>query len=96
MADTVSDSPAARIFYNENMARNLRKIKKPVRNLVMDVKALPDFLALTVYEENIMEYNDEQRAAVMHYLILCRELIMSYGVRCELNGEAVMPKGRGV
>ena len=75
------------------MAKAIRRIKKPVPNLVMDVKALPDFLALTVYEENIMEYSDEQRAAIMNYLVLCRELILSYGVPCELNGETYMPRG---
>jgi hypothetical protein len=85
----------ARIRYDLEMARAVRTIKQPVKGLVMDVKALPDFLALTVYEENIMEYADEQRAAIMDYLKTVRNLIKSYGVPCELNGETYIPRGRG-
>jgi hypothetical protein len=85
-----------RIKYDLDMAKAVRRIKQPVKGLVMDIKAGPSFLAVTVYEENIMEYNDEDRAAIMNYLILVRELILSYGVPCEINGELEMPRGWGV
>jgi hypothetical protein len=79
-----------------DMARAIRKIKKPVKGLVMDIKGLPNFLAVTVYEENILEYNDNQREAIMGYLILVRDVIRSYNVPCELNGEKYLPRGGGV
>ena len=85
-----------RIVYNISMAKAVRNVKQPVKGLVMDIKALPDFLAVTVYEENILEYSDEQRAAIMQYLILVRDVIRSFNVPCELNGEVYMPRGRGV
>ena len=75
-----------RIRYDVDMARAVRRIKQPVKGLVMDIRGLPNFLAVAVYEENIMEYNDEQRGAIMEYLIMVREVIRSYGVPCEIQG----------
>ena len=76
----------AKIFYNIEMAKKLREIKMPVKDLKMDVRARPNYLALTVYEDNIMQYGIDRRADIMEYLLLCRELIESYGVRCEIEG----------
>jgi hypothetical protein len=79
-----------------DMARAVRNIKPPVKGLVVDIKGLPNFLAVTVYEENIMEYNDYQRGAIMEHLIMVRDLIRSYNVPCIINGEKYMPRGMGV
>ena len=76
----------AKIFYNIEMAKKLREIKMPVKDLKMDVRARPNYLALTVYEDNIMQYGIDKRTDIMEYLLLCRELIESYGVRCEIEG----------
>ena len=73
------------------MARAIRNIKPPVKGLVMDIKAMPEFIAVTVYEENIMEYSDNQREHIMEYLLMVRDVIASYGVRCELNGVKYLP-----
>lgn len=78
----------ARIRYDIDMAKAIRRIKKPVKGLVMDIRGLPDFLAVSVYEENIMEYNETQRMAIMEYLVTVREVIRSYGVPCEIQGFA--------
>lgn len=75
-----------KIRYDIEMAKAVRRIKKPVKGLVMDIRGLPDFLAVSVYEENIMEYNETQRMAIMEYLIVVRDLIRSYGVPCEIQG----------
>jgi hypothetical protein len=76
----------AQIKYTVEMAKKIREIKCPVKNLVMDVRARPNYLALTVYEENVMEYNESQRMQLMEYLLLVRQLIQSYGTPCELEG----------
>jgi hypothetical protein len=76
----------ARIIYSLDMAQAVRRIKQPVKGLVMDIRGLPQFLTVSVYEENIMEYNDGQREAIMEYLIMVREVIRSYGVPCEIQG----------
>ena len=75
-----------KISYTVDMAKKIRGIKCPVKNLTMDVRARPNYLALTVYESNIMEYSENQRMAVMEYLLLVRNLIMSYGTPCEIEG----------
>lgn len=75
-----------RITYSIDMARAVRRLKPPVKGLVMDIRGLPDFLAISVYEENIMEYNETQRMEIMAYLITVRDLIRSYGVPCEIQG----------
>ena len=58
----------------------------PVKGLVMDIRGMPNFLCVAVYQENILEYNDFQREAIMEYLIMVREVIRSYGVPCEIQG----------
>ena len=68
------------------MARKIREIKPPVRNLKLDIRNRPNYLALTVYESNIMEYNESERMAIMDYLLLVRQLIQSFGTPCELEG----------
>lgn len=68
------------------MARKIREVKPPVKNLLLDIRDRPSYLALTVYESNIMEYNESDRMAIMNYLLLVRQLIQSFGVPCELEG----------
>lgn len=75
-----------KISYTVEMAKKIREIKVPVRHLKMDIRARPNYLALTVYEDNIMEYNESQRMQIMEYLLMVRQLIMSYGTPCELEG----------
>jgi len=75
-----------KITYTVDMAKKVRDIKCPVKNLRMDIRARPNYLALTVYESNIMEFNENQRMNVMEYLLLVRKLIMSYGTPCEIEG----------
>jgi len=75
-----------KIRYTLDMAKKVRQIKVPVKHLILDVRARPNYLALTIYESNIMEYNETQRMAIMDYLLLVRELIMSYGTPCEIEG----------
>jgi hypothetical protein len=77
-----------KITYTVEMARKIREVKVPVKGLVMDIKARPNYLALTVYEDNVMEYNESQRWQLMEYLLLVRKLIQSYGTPCEIEGLA--------
>ncbi len=76
----------AKIRYTVEMAKKVRDIKPPVKNLIMDIRARPNYLAITVYESNIMEMTESQRFQVMEYLLLVRNLIMSYGTPCEIEG----------
>lgn len=76
----------AKISYTIDMAKKLRELKPPVKGLIVDVRARPNYLALTVYESNIMEYNESQREQIMNHLLMMRQLIMSYGSPCEIEG----------
>lgn len=76
-----------RIFYNIEMAKKVREIKKPFKDLVVDIKLRPNYLALVIYEDQVMEdFLDIQREEIMNYLNKIRDLIRSYGVRCEFEG----------
>jgi hypothetical protein len=76
----------AKISYTLEMAKKIREIKVPVKHFKMDIRARPNYLAITVFEDNIMEYNESQRMQIMEYLLLVRSLIISYGTPCELEG----------
>jgi hypothetical protein len=78
----------AKIKYSVEMAKKVREIKVPVKGLRLNVIARPNYLALTVYEENVMEYNESQRMQLMEYLLMVRSLIQSYGSPCEIEGVA--------
>lgn len=75
-----------KISYTVDMAKKIRDVKVPVKGLILDVRARPNYLALTVYESNIMEYNESQRMQLMEYLLMIRNLITSYGTPCEIEG----------
>jgi hypothetical protein len=75
-----------KITYNLQMAKAIREIKPPYKGLLVDVRARPDWLALVIYEHNIMEYDVDQRVNIMENLLMMRSVIESYGVRCELEG----------
>jgi predicted methyltransferase len=75
-----------KIQYTVEMAKKIRGLKPPVKNLILDIRARPNYLALTVYESNIMEYNESQRMQIMEYLLLVRNLIQSYETPCEIEG----------
>ena len=72
--------------YTKEIAKKIREIKPPVKNLLLDVRDRPNYLALTVYESNIMEFNESDRMAIMDYLLLVRQMVQSFGVPCELEG----------
>jgi hypothetical protein len=76
----------AKIFYNVEMAKALRNIKPPYKGIIMDVRARPEWIALVVYEENIMSFNTHQQESIMQWLWMCRDLLNSYGTRCEIEG----------
>jgi len=68
------------------MAKAIRDINPPYKGIVLDIRKRPNYLALTVYEENIMEFSQEQRMNIMEYLLNVRAMIQNFGVRCEIEG----------
>ncbi len=59
--------------------------------LLMDIAMYPDFLALRLYEDNFLQFEGSKKEEVIDYVSKVKNLIESYGVRCELEG---VPSGR--
>jgi hypothetical protein len=77
---------SSRIFYNLQMAQALRNLKPPYKGIILDVRTRPDWIALVVYEENIMSFNTHQQESIMEWLWMARDLLQSFGTRCEIEG----------
>jgi hypothetical protein len=77
--------PNKPVFYNEEMKKKVREIKKPMF-LLMDVAMYPEFLALRLYEDNFLQFDGKKKEEVIEYVKKVKKLIESYGVRCELEG----------
>lgn len=84
--------PNKPVFYNEEMKKKLREIKRPML-LMMDVVKYPDFLALRLYEDNFIQFTGSKKEEVIDYVMKVKKMIESYGVRCELEG---VPGGRQI
>jgi hypothetical protein len=53
----------------------------------MDIVMYPDFLALRLYEDNFLQFEGTKKEIVIDYVKRVKQLIESYGVRCEMEGK---------
>jgi hypothetical protein len=74
------------VFYTKEMAKAIRQIKPPYKNIKLDIMRRPNYIALLIHENNIMEFEQEQRMNIMEYLLKVRAMIQNFGVRCEIEG----------
>lgn len=74
------------IRYTNSMAKKVRELGLPVKDFGYTIVEYPEFLTVRVYENNVLQYSDEQRAAIMAFLLKVRETLESFGVRCEIEG----------
>lgn len=81
--------PKKPVFYNEEMKKKLRELKKPMF-LLMDVVQYPDFLALRLYEDNFIQFDGVEKEKVIDYVSRAKKLLESYGVRVELEGKPAL------
>jgi len=81
----------ARVFYNDKIARAVRELKPPVKDLQLDIMARPNYVAVVVYEDNVMQYNLGKTEEIMAYLFLVRDVIKSFGTPCEIEGFKTRP-----
>lgn len=68
------------------MAKAVRSIKAPYKGIMVDIRRRPNYIALTVHEDNIMSFSEEKRVNIMEYLLQMRAMIQNFGVRCEIEG----------
>lgn len=71
---------------SREMKQAIRQIKIPYKGLVVDFVDMDKYLALRVYENQIMSMSSGQQLGVMEYLQLLRTTIESYGVTCHFEG----------
>lgn len=62
------------------------KENKPPYNIVVDIVDTPSFIALRVYENEIMSLSDEKRMIVMEYLFKLKEIVHQFGYKCDFQG----------
>lgn len=74
------------VSYTKEMAKAVRSIKPPYKGIMVDIRRRPNYIALTVHEENIMAFSEEKRVNIMEYLLQMRAMIQNFGVRCEIEG----------
>jgi len=78
--------PNKPVFYTKEMSSKIRELKKPVPDLMLDIVQYPEFLAVRLYEDNFVQYEGIKKEQVIDYVGKVKNLIESYGVRCELEG----------
>jgi len=78
--------PNKPVFYNKQMAKKIRELKCPVNDLKMDIIKYPEFLAIRLYESNFSQYDGSSRVKAIEYIEMVKNIIESFGVRCELEG----------
>jgi hypothetical protein len=84
-------------IYRPYIAKAIRDVKKPdtIRDFRMGVSELgPSTLGLSIWEQQIMAYTDEQRGAVMEYLKLVKAAIELNGLSVEYVAEKGVPPAR--
>lgn len=74
------------VFYTKEMAKAIRQIDPPFKGIIIDIKKRPNYIALVIHENNIMEFSESQRMQIMEYLLNMRSMIQNFGVRCEIEG----------
>lgn len=82
----------ARVLYNHQIARAIREVKCPVKDLQLDIMLRPNYLALVVYEDNVMQYNLSKTEEIMAYLFLLKDIVESFGGACEIEGFRTRPQ----
>ena len=74
------------VFYTKEMAKAIREVKPPFTGIKLDIRKRPNYIALTIHEDNIMEFSESKRMQIMEYLIQVRTMVQNFGVRCEIEG----------
>ena len=62
------------------------KENKPPYNIVIDIVEMPKFLALRVYENEVMALSNEKQIIIMEYLFKLKNIIEQFGYTCDFQG----------
>jgi hypothetical protein len=62
------------------------KENKPPYNIVIDIVEMPKFLALRVYENEIMALSNEKQMIIMEHLFKLKGIVEQFGYVCDFQG----------
>ena len=79
--------PNKPVFYNKEMAKRARELKKDLPTLELDIVQYPEFLAIRLSEDNFIQFTGIKKEMVIDCVDKIKKMIESYGVRCELEGK---------
>lgn len=71
--------------YNPLVYKILKE-NKPPYNIVVDLVEMPNFLALRVYENEVMALSNEKQIIIMEYLFKLKNIIEQFGYTCDFQG----------
>lgn len=74
-------------FYTSQVQKIVKTTPCPYRGFVVDVVEHQDYLELRVYEENIADYDIDQKVALAEYLYRMRDAIRLTGTKCHIQGQ---------
>jgi len=63
------------------------KENKPPYNIVVDIVKMPKYLALRVYENEVMSLSQEKQMIIMEYLFKLKKIVEDFGYVCDLDGQ---------
>lgn len=62
------------------------KDNKPPYNIIVDLVEMPNFLALRIYENEIMALSNEKQMIVLEYLFKLKDIVHKFGYKCDFQG----------
>lgn len=65
--------------YTKDMVKAVRAVKPPYAGIVVDFVEIHDYLAIRIYENQIMSLSDGQKVSVMEYLHRLRDVLVAMG-----------------
>lgn len=78
------------VRYTKAMASAIRNIKVPY-DLVVDMVEQGTWIEIRVYENQVLALSDSQWEEALIQLLRRRDIIRTFGVKCELHGVAGEP-----
>jgi hypothetical protein len=83
--------------YTSEMMTAVRTVKPPYAGIAVDFVEFPDYIAIRIYENQIMALSDGQKVSVLEYLHQLRGILLSMGAtKVYFDGAKGDPPGKGM
>lgn len=83
--------------YTKEMMLAVRTVKPPYQRLAIDFVEFPDYIAIRIYENQIMALPEGEKVSVLEYLHKLRDILIAMGAtRVYFDGVKGDPPGKGM